>query len=118
MPTDDERREVAARLRELRYEGNGGVTSYGHGFIASLALAVLWDDLDAFEAGTWFNAMCGRLADLMEPADSKLEREATEGLRRMADRMSELSRELHMLGMQAESCSGGMGRALSEGIHG
>ena len=66
MPTDDERREVARRLRELRVTAPG-VTSVGHGYLWSLLWAVSREELGESNRCDWFERMCSRLADLIEP---------------------------------------------------
>lgn len=66
MPTDDERREVAARLRSLRMTAPG-VTSLGHGYLWSLLWAVSGKELRESNRCDWFERMCSRLADLIEP---------------------------------------------------
>lgn len=67
MVTDDERREVARRLRELRMT-TPGVTSVGHGYLWSLLWAVSGDELGGSSRRDWFERMCSRLADLIEPS--------------------------------------------------
>lgn len=69
MVTDDERREVAERLRGLR-RGAHNVTQLNHGPTWSLAWCVLGDGLDECGTGDWFERMCARLADLIEPGDT------------------------------------------------
>ena len=69
MVTDDERREVAERLRGLKRDANN-VTQFNHGPTWSLAWCVLGDELDECGAGEWFERMCARLADLIEPGES------------------------------------------------
>ena len=66
MPTDTERREVARRLRELRMTAPGA-TSVGHGYLRSLFWAVYGDGLRGSTRWNWFERMCSRLADLIEP---------------------------------------------------
>ena len=67
IPTDKERREVARRLRELRMTAPG-VTSVGHGYLWSLLWAVSGDELGGSSRLDWFERMCSRLADLIEPS--------------------------------------------------
>ena len=64
--TDDERREVARRLRSLR-KTNPGVTSLGHSYLWSLLWAVCGEGLGESNRDHWFERMCSRLADLIEP---------------------------------------------------
>lgn len=66
MPTDTERREVARRLRSLR-KTNPGVTSLGHGYLWSLLWAVSGEELGESNRDHWFERMCSRIADLIEP---------------------------------------------------
>lgn len=66
MANDDERRLVAERLMGLRRDGSG-VTQLNHGATWSLACCVLGDELDKCEPSDWFERMCARLADLMDP---------------------------------------------------
>lgn len=66
MATDDERREVAERLRCLRKDTDA-LTNLNHGIMWSLAWCVLGDDLDEFGPTDWFERMCARLADLIDP---------------------------------------------------
>lgn len=68
MTTDSERREVAARLRSLRMTAPG-VTSVGHGHLWSLLWAVSGEELGESNRCDWFERMCSRLADLIEPTD-------------------------------------------------
>ena len=67
MATDDERREVAERLRGLRRDKNN-VTQLNHGPTLSLAWCVLGDELVECIPQDWFERMCARLADLIEPS--------------------------------------------------
>ena len=67
MPTDTERREVARRLRSLRMTAPG-VTSAGHGYLWSLLWAVSGEGLGESNRNDWFERMCSRLADLIEPS--------------------------------------------------
>ena len=67
MVTDEERREVARRLRELMMTAPG-VTSVGHGHLWSLLWAVSGDELGGSSRRDWFERMCSRLADLIEPS--------------------------------------------------
>lgn len=69
MVSDDERREVAERLRGLR-RGANNVTQLNHGPTWSLAWCVLGDGLDECGTGDWFERMCARLADLIDPGDT------------------------------------------------
>ena len=66
MVSDDERREAAERLRGLRRDKNN-VTQFNHGPTWSLAWCVLGDELDECGTGDWFERMCARLADLIDP---------------------------------------------------
>lgn len=66
MATDDERREVAERLRCLRKDTDA-LTNLNHGITWSLAWCVLGDDLDEFGTTDWFERMCARLAGLVDP---------------------------------------------------
>lgn len=66
MPTDDKRREVARRLRELRMTASG-VTSAGHGYLWSLLWAVFGEELGELNRWDWFECACSRLAGLIEP---------------------------------------------------
>lgn len=68
MATDDERREVAERLRGLKRDENN-VTQINHGPTWSLAWCVLGDELVECIPQDWFERMCARLADLIEPED-------------------------------------------------
>ena len=72
MVTDDERRRVAERLRGLKRNENN-VTQLNHGPTWSLAWCVLGDEMDKCGAGDWFERMCERLADLIEPGESRHE---------------------------------------------
>ena len=65
--TDDERREVARRLRSLR-KTNPGVTSLGHSYLWSLLWAVCGEGLGESNRDHWFERMCSRIADLIEPS--------------------------------------------------
>ena len=67
--TDDERREVARRLRSLR-KTNPGVTSLGHSYLWSLLWAVCGEGLGESNRDHWFERMCSRLADLIDPGES------------------------------------------------
>ena len=69
MVSDDERRRIAERLRGLR-RGANNVTQLNHGPTWSLAWCVLGDGLDECGTGDWFERMCARLADLIEPGDT------------------------------------------------
>lgn len=66
MISDEERREVVRRLRELRMTAPG-VTSVGHGYLWSLLWAVFGDELGELDRSDWFERICSRLADLIEP---------------------------------------------------
>ena len=68
MITDEERREVARRLRELRATAPG-FTSVGHGYLWSLLWAVSGGELGESNRCDWFERMCSRLADLIEPIE-------------------------------------------------
>lgn len=65
--TDDERREAARRLRELRVTASG-VTSVGHGYLWSLLWAVSGEELGESNRCDWFERMCSHLAELIEPS--------------------------------------------------
>lgn len=69
MVSDDERRRIAERLRGLR-RGANNVTQLNHGPTWSLAWCVLGDGLDECGTGDWFERMCARLADLIDPGDT------------------------------------------------
>ena len=69
MVSDDERRRIAERLRGLR-RGANNVTQLNHGPTWSLAWCVLGDGLDECGTGDWFERMCDRLADLIDPGDT------------------------------------------------
>lgn len=85
MPTDKERREVAARLRELESsEFDDG--EFYDGWEVLDALGVAGDD------GAWFEAASVRhLADLIEPGEPKVEHTGIErdALLKLADEMDE-----------------------------
>ena len=66
MISDEERREVVRRLRELRMTAPG-VTSVGHGYLWSLLWAVFGEELGGVDRWDWFERMCSRLADLIDP---------------------------------------------------
>lgn len=68
MATDDERRRAAERLRGIRRSASN-VTQLNHGPMWSIAWAVLGDDLDLCGPGDWFESLCSRLADLIDPGD-------------------------------------------------
>ena len=92
MVSDEERREVAERLRGLRRDANS-VTQLNHGPTWSLAWCVLGDGLDECGTGDWFERMCARLADLIDPGDTSLSCRDTvacdrEALLALADKMS------------------------------
>ena len=74
--TDDERREVAERLRSLRATGRG-TTSVGHGYLWSLLWAASGEELDGSGPSDWFERFCARLADLIEPAPTRSDTTAT-----------------------------------------
>ena len=67
--SDDERREAAERIRGLKRDKNN-VTQLNHGPTWSLAWCVLGDELDKCGTGEWFERMCARLADLIDPGDT------------------------------------------------
>ena len=66
MISDEERREVVRRLRKLRRTAPR-VTNIGHGYLWSLLWAVFGDGLEELDRSDWFERMCSRLADLIEP---------------------------------------------------
>lgn len=68
MVTDDERRAVAERLRGLKRNGHN-VTQLNHGPTWSIAWCVLGNELEDCVPQDWFERMCARLADLIEPCD-------------------------------------------------
>ena len=76
MVSDEERREVAARLRGLRRDENN-ITQLNHGPTLSLAWCVLGDELVECLPQNWFERMCARLADLIEPGDTSQGRRDT-----------------------------------------
>lgn len=67
---DDERREVARRLRSLRMTAPG-VTSLGHGYLWSLLWAVSGEELGESNRCDWFERMCSRIAALVDPSDGR-----------------------------------------------
>ena len=67
MISDEERREVARRLRKLRRTAPG-VTNIDHGYLWSLLWAVFGDELEELDRSDWLERMCARLADLIEPS--------------------------------------------------
>lgn len=115
MATDDERREVAERLRCLRKDTDA-LTNLNHGPTWSLAWCVLGDELDEFGPGDWFERMCGRLADLIDP---DFEEGRYEGVHtaRPVDReaLLELADELDGLGVDGFS-SGWSSGAINVGL--
>lgn len=66
--TDDERRRVARELRGLKRDGHN-VTQLNHGPTWSVAWCVLGDELEDCVPQDWFERMCARLADLIDPCD-------------------------------------------------
>ena len=71
LATDDERSEVARRLRGLRMTAPG-VTSVGHGYLWSLLWAVFGDEMGELDRSGLLERMCSRLADLIEPGEPKV----------------------------------------------
>lgn len=100
MPTDDERREVAARLRELAEDHDGKVPAWS--VIASGHLPTPIDDVfTACGLGRAVHAtgICGRLADLIEPEERTCH-DVSRGLREFV--CSWCGRHLDMLGIESD----------------
>lgn len=93
MLTDDERREVARRLRSLRMTVPG-VTSLGHGYLWSLLWAVSGGELGESNRCDWFERMCSRLADLIEPSCDR------DALLALADEMGEVAQRRRSMGYE------------------
>lgn len=90
---DCERREVARRLRGLKRNGHN-VTQLNHGPTWSIAWCVLGDELSACVPGDWFERMCARLADLIEPTCDR------DALLAMADEMDEVAQRRRSMGYE------------------